>query len=131
MTLKELVDIFNLFRFPNVNLLKTKQNIQFSPIYMIFRKHLTSLLKPFNFLINSFTSGGFISHWMKKNKPKFKVVEENQPKSISIEQITGITILYVCLILISIVVFIAEMITKYCKFIKIIIDFLTLNSYRQ
>lgn len=125
---KIMVNIFNLRDFPKANMLTTKQNIMSNLWIMHFRKH-SCLLKPFNFLLNSYISCGFFVHGEKNYQPKYKVVEENGPKPFKINQVTGIITIYLCLIFTSIIVFMLEMITKRYKTPKIILNFLTFNSF--
>lgn len=128
MTVAQAIDYFNLIHFPNVNILKTKQYIQMTPISIHYQKH-SCLLKPFDRQISFYKAYGFIEHWIRKHK--HSAVHETvstEPKTLSFDQISGVLIVCSFLLLISMILFILESISMHCKAIRKVLDFLAFNA---
>lgn len=132
MTASQAIDYFNLVNFPDVNILKTKQYIQMTPVSIHYQKH-SCLLKPFDRQISLYKAYGFIEYWSRKYK--HSAVHETvstEPKTLSFDQISGVLIVCFFLLLASMILFFLELISVYCKRIRMLLDFLTFNAnYKQ
>lgn len=130
MTIKQIVDYYNVENFPKINILRTKDYVQLMPLCIYYRKH-SCLVRPFNAQINAYVSSGLVDMWAGKfEKPYFLKLGDrrSEPKPLSIDQITGpIAVCTIC-IAISVIVFILELLsTGDITAIKILLDFLTFN----
>lgn len=124
MTTSQIVDYLNLLRFPDVQILKTKQYVQAMPFCMYFRKH-SCFERPFNEQLNLYSSSGLIYQWARQfSKPSVKD-DEMEPKPLSLNQIAGVLVICMALIATSIIVFIFELISNCHGTVKKMMDFLT------
>lgn len=131
LTVAQMLDYFTLIKFPNFNVLKTKQYIKLTPICMCFRKH-SCLLKTFNNNINALISGGLIDFWASKYRPRFPIKPgRTEPKPLSLDQISGIFKVCAYLMFLSVILFILELFSPDYESIKILIDFLTFTANQR
>lgn len=120
----ERVDYFNAINNRNVKILKTKDYIRLLPLCMYFRKH-SCLVRPFNQQIAAYTSSGLIHFWARKfQKSQHNKSERPEPKPMSLDQIVGVITMSMCLIAVSCIVFILELLSPRFDVIKEILDFL-------
>lgn len=127
-TISQSVDYFNLLNFPKPSVLKTKQNIQMMPMCMYYRKH-SCLLKPFNDQINLYSSSGLIAFWASGfSKTRHNKNGQMEEKKLSINQISGLITVCSVLLVISIIVFIFELISTSHEAVRKLIDFFTFNT---
>lgn len=131
-TISQVVDYFNLINFPNVNILKTKDSIQSMPLCIYYRKH-SCLLKPFNEQINSYQSSGLIVSWASAFRKPLYLKDKGhiEPTPLSMSQISGLVTVCIICFVISIIVFILELMSTSHGAIKILLDFLTLKAQRK
>lgn len=109
--ISQAIDYFNLLNFPKPKILKTKENIHMMPFCLYFKKH-SSLVRPFNHQINLYNSNGLILKWVRQFK-KTRLIKNIQmePKTLAVDQISGIMTVCGVLNAFSIVVFIFELIS--------------------
>lgn len=119
----QAIDYFNLRNFPKPNILKTKQNIHMMPFCVYFKKH-SCLVRPFNHQINLYNSNGLILSWVRQFK-KTRLIKNNQmdPKTLSVNQISGIMTVCGILNAFSIIVFIFELISTSHASVKKLLSF--------
>lgn len=128
MTSAQAIDYFNLVNFPNVNILRSKQYIQMTPVCIHYQKH-SCLSKPFDRQISLYKAYGFIEYWIRKYKHSaVRETVSTEPKTLSFDQISGVLIVCSFLLLVSMILFILELISVYCKGIEMVLDFLTFNA---
>lgn len=128
MTISQAVNFFNLKNFPNISILSSKQYVQMMPFCMYYRKY-SCLLKPFDDQLNLFSSNGLIAIWERNFKITFLMkVGQKGPKPLSLDQITGVIIVGICLITASLIVFIFELMSTRHEAIKSFLDFLTYKT---
>lgn len=127
-TISQSVDYFNMLNFPKPGVLKTKQKIQVMPICMYYRKH-SCLVKPFNEQINSYWSSGLIVFWARAFKRPRLSKNNNpiEPKTLSLDQISGLMTVCGFLYAISLIVFIFELISTSHEAVRNVFDFFTFN----
>lgn len=124
----QAIDYYNLLKFPNANILKTKQYILMTPVCAYFRKH-SCLIKPFDDQIRTMKWNGMLAFWIRHYKvPTFYDNNNMEPKKLSFDQISGV--LNVCMYLfgVSTILFIFELLSMKCKRIKMFLDFLSFNA---
>lgn len=127
MTVTPLIDYFNLLH-PNVTILKTKQYVRLTPSVMYHRK-FSCLIKAFNTQIKSYILAGFIDFWAKNYKTNdYNVKDQIEPKALSVKQFTGIIIVCLFLMFISVIIFVLELVSPYQKTIEKVMDFLTYSK---
>lgn len=127
MVISQIVDFFNVQHFPNIKILKTKQYVQLMPFSMFFRKH-SCLLKPFNDQINLFSSSGLIAAWAKHYEKSAFKSDSMEPKALSIDQISGVITVCICLIAASLILFILELMSTSHEAVQFILDFFTFKA---
>lgn len=127
MSFTQTIDYFNRLHFPEMHILKTKQDIQMMPFAVYFRKH--SCLKiTFNSQIEAYVSGGLINFWASKFQTKFHSKTNGiEPSPLSLYQVKGVVKVCIGLFVISILVFILELMSTCHESIKNLLDFLTYN----
>lgn len=130
MVISQIVDYFNFQHFPRINILKTKQYEQLMPFCMYFKKH-SCLLHSFNEQINLMSSSGLIASWARHYvRPPYKN-DQMEPKAVNLDQIVGVIIVCICLITISLIVFILEVISTSHGTIKSVLDFFTFKAKQK
>lgn len=119
----QAIDYFNLWNFPKPNILKTKQNIHMMPFCVYFKKH-SCLVRPFNHQINLYNSNGLILSWVRQFK-KTRLIKNNQmdPKTLAVNQISGIMTVCGILNAFSIIMFIFELISTSHASVKKLFSF--------
>lgn len=123
MAVSNMIDYFNFINFPQLNVLKTKQELQYLPFCVYYRKH-SFLLEPFNEQILQFSSSGLMEFWAKKYLiPHFNIDVQMKPKSLAFNQISGLITVYIWLISASIIAFIFELISTNYSWVRGILDF--------
>lgn len=128
MTVAQPFDYFNFINFPNVNILKTKKDILMTQMCMFHRKY-SSLVKPFDEKIGWYKTNGLIEYWIRKYKiPSFRQSDRTDRRKLSFSQISGVIIVCALLFVVSMILFILELMSAKCKKIEIFLDFLTFNS---
>lgn len=131
MSISQVVDYFNFYHFPKINILKTKEHFQQLPFCIYFRKHST-LIASFNKQIAAYTSSGLINFWASAYitvVPNKNADIEMQAKKLSLNQINGVIIVSGCLILLSTIVFIFEVISMKYDRVKQYLDFFTFDLH--
>lgn len=129
LAISQIVDYFNFINFPNVNILKSKRELQMTPFCMFFRKH-SCLLQTFDDQILRLTSSGLMQSWSRQYQiPQFHRENQMEPaKTLKFNQISGVITVCIWLTVASIVVFVLEILSKSHAWIKTILDFLTFSS---
>lgn len=129
MIISQVVDYFNLKNFPNANILKTKDIVQSMPFCIYYRKN-SCLTRPINQQLIQFQSGGLIQSWSKKfqKPPYLKDKSHMEPTALSFDQISGLVTVCIVATVISIMVFILELMSTSHESIKILLDFLTFKA---
>lgn len=132
MVISTIVDYFNLINFPRVKILKTKDSVQSMPLCIYYRKH-SCLVRPFNEQIFAYQTGGLDLKWaMEYQKPQYlKYKRHMESKALSFDQINGLIIVCIFCYVISIIVFILELMSTSHGSIKILLDFLTFKSKQK
>lgn len=125
MTIVQALDYFNFINFPNINVLKTKQDILMTPMCLYHKRH-SSLVRPFDEQIALYKANGLNEKWMSIYKTPY--IQQNDifgPKQLSFDQISGVLIVCSMLLGVSIIFFILELASNWCIPIRKILNFLT------
>lgn len=125
MAIVQALDYFNFINFPNINVLKTKQDILMTPMCMYHGRH-SSLVRPFDEQIGLYKANGLNEKWISIYKtPTFHQNDNIGPKQLSFDQISGVFIVCSMLLGVSIIFFILELASNWCTPIKKFLNFLT------
>lgn len=125
MTIVQALDYFNFINFPNINVLKTKQDILMTPMCLYHKRH-SSLVRPFDEQIGLYKANGLNEKWMSIYKTQsFQQKNNIGPKQLSFDQISGVLIVCSMLLGVSMIFFILELASNWCTSIKKILNFLT------
>lgn len=130
MVVSQVVDNFNFINFPKFNILTTKEYIQQLPFFIYFRKH-SCLLEAFDNQIHAYESSGLINYWANSFLKLLQFQNKNNAKALKLNQFFGIVTVCGCLILVSIFLFVFELMSESNALVRTILDFLTYNEKQK
>lgn len=108
----------------------TKDRMFLLPFCIFFRKH-SCLNAPITTLINRYTSSGLLDHWTSKYfqerfvKVKTNQVDSQQPQRLNMKQLIGGFIISSLLLVVAVLVFLVELMSKKIVFLRKIFTMLS------
>lgn len=119
------ISYYNMMHFKTTGVVSsTKDRLFLLPFCIFFRKH-SCLNEPITKLINKYTNNGLLHHWtsqyfqtrfVKVNTEEFE--DQPQPQRLSMKQLLGGFIISSILLVVALVVFVLEIISAKCGFLK-------------
>lgn len=86
---KTFISYNNFQNSQEPQILITKDYLQMSSFYILYRKH-SCLKKPFDLQLSTFHSSGLVQHWEEIFTRTIEDIEETEPKELTVDQIIGI-----------------------------------------
>lgn len=119
------ISYYNMKHFKTTGVVSsTKDRMFLLPFCIFFRKH-SCLKEPITKLINKYTNSGLLEYWTSQyfqtSFVKVKTEEfedQQQPQRLNIKQLLGGFIISSILLVVALVVFVFEVLSKKCVFLK-------------
>ena len=122
------VSYFNLRSFRGGLVRTTKDRLYLAPMVIYLHQQLPLYyLNRVNTEITLYREHGLIDHWFSKYKDRrfMNVAEDKTPKAIQIHSFYGILIVCLTLLMMSVVVFVLELLSPRSPYIRWVVEFLT------
>lgn len=122
---RDVIGYHNLLHHENGTVLLSRKRILNLPYTIYFAKH-SCFVEAINNEIQQYTSNGLIARWARIYKgDEFSSFNDvNVPKQLSMKQISGICVICLILYAISLFVYINELLSKKCRFIQKLFEYL-------